>query len=304
MAEMQMPTIIETGKDRDNGWGGNAWGAGAGAFIGSMFGNGGFGGWGNARGAGQIGADVAIQNGIQNLGNQVQQGNLMNLQGQNQLQQGVSGAAADVTNGIYQNALSNLQGQNGIQMQIANSGAAITNGQSQQTIANLQGQNAQNVNMLQGFAGVGQQLCCLGGKLSQEIDQTGDQINASIQNGTVQGMRNTQQISDRLCQTNQNILNQGYENRLLGQNLASQLQGQHADLKAEIIKQGCQDREVMREIANQAVRDKLAEANAKIANLETRQALTDSNQSQTLYMMNRMEQLFQQYQNVPAAAGA
>ena len=272
----EMPTIIETGKNNDNGWGGNAWGAGAGAFIGSLFGNGGFGGWGYGnRGAGQIGADVALQTGLQNLSDQVHNNGLTSLQGDNGIQQAVSNAAAGVTGGIYQNALSNLQGQ-----------------------------NAQNVNMLQGFAGVGQQLCCLGGKLSQEVDQTGDLINASIQNGTVQGMRNTQQISDRLCQTNQNILNQGYENRLLGQNLASQLQGQHADLKAEIIKQGCQDRETMREIANQAVRDKLAEANAKIANLETRQALTDSNQSQTLYMMNRMEQLFQQYKATPVAAGA
>lgn len=99
-----MPTIVETGRNNDNGWGGNAWGAGAGAFIGSLFGNGGFGGWGwgNRGNAGQVGADVALQNGIQNLGNQIQQGNLMNLQGQNQLQQGISGAVAGVTGGIYQ----------------------------------------------------------------------------------------------------------------------------------------------------------------------------------------------------------
>lgn len=289
----EMPTIIETGKNNnDNGWGGNAWGAGAGAFIGSMFGNGGFGGWGGYRNAGQVGADVALQTGLQNLSDQVHNNGLTGLQSANGVQQAVANAA-----------MSNIQGQGATQRQVADTGFAIQGGQYQQTIANLQGQNQQNLAMVQGFAGVGQQLCCLGGKVSQEIDQTGDLINASIQNGTVQGMRNTQQISDRLCQTNQNILNQGYENRLLGQNLASQLQGQHADLKAEIIKQGCQDRETMREIANQAVRDKLAEANAKIANLETRQALTDSNQSQTLYMMNRMEQLFQQYKGT-AAAGA
>jgi hypothetical protein len=290
-----MPTIIETGKNNDNGWGGNAWGAGAGAFIGSMFGNGGFGGWGGYRNAGQVGADVALQTGLQNLSDQVHNNGLTSLQGDNGIQQAVSNAAAGVTNGIYQNALSNLQGQNGIQMQVANTGAALANGQSQQTISNLQGQNAQNVNTLQGFAGVGQQLCCLGGKLSQEIDQTGDLINASIQNGTVQGLRNTQQISDRLCQTNQNILNQGYETRLLGQNLASQLQNQHADLKATIIEQGCQDREVMREIANQQVRDKLAEAQAKIVQLETQNYVNQSNSQQTLYLINQLK---------PAAAAA
>lgn len=294
-----MPTIIETGKNNDNGWGGNAWGAGAGAFIGSLFGNGGFGGWGYGnRGAGQIGADVALQTGLQNLSDQVHNNGLTSLQGDNGIQQAVSNAAAGVTGGIYQNALSNLQGQGATQMQIANTGAAISGGMAQQTISNLQGQNAQNVNMLQGFAGVGQQLCCLGGKLSQEIDQTGDLINASIQNGTVQGMRNTQQISDRLCQTNQNILNQGYETRLLGQNLASQLQNQHADLKATIIEQGCQDREVMREIANQQVRDKLAEAQAKIVQLETQNYVNQSNSQQTLYLINQLKPA------ATAAAGA
>ena len=300
MSDMSMPTIIETGKNCENGncWGGNAWGAGAGAFIGSLFGNGGFGGWGGYRNAGQVGADVALQTGLQNLSDQVHNNGLTSLQGDNGIQQAVSNAAAGVTGGIYQNALSNLQGQNGIQMQVANTGAALANGQSQQTISNLQGQNAQNVNVLQGFAGVGQQLCCLGGKLSQEIDQTGDLINASIQHGTVQGMRNTQQISDRLCQTNQNILNQGYETRLLGQNLASQLQNQHADLKATIIEQGCQDREVMREIANQQVRDKLAEAQAKIVQLETQNYVNQSNSQQTLYLINQLKPA------ATAAAGA
>lgn len=286
-----MPTIVETGRNNDNGWGGNAWGAGAGAFIGSMFGNGGFGGWGwgNRGNAGQIGADVALQNGIQNLGNQIQQGNLMNLQGQNQLQQGISGAAAGVTGGIYQNALSNLQGQNGIQMQIANSGAAITNGQSQQTISNLQGQNQQNINMMQGFAGVGQQLCCLGGKLSQEIDQTGDLINASIQQGTIQGMQNTQQISERLCQTNQNILNQGYEGRLQNQSLAAQLASQHADLKATIQQENCQDRELMRQIADQQVRDKLNEVQNELAAQKAQNNLTNQLQNQTLYLIQQLK---------------
>ena len=297
----EMPTIIETGKNCDNGscgWGGNAWGAGAGAFIGSLFGNGGFGGWGGYRNAGQVGADVALQTGLQNLSDQVHNNGLTSLQGDNGIQQAVSNAAAGVTNGIYQNALSNLQGQGATQMQVANTGAAISGGMAQQTIANLQGQNQQNLAMVQGFAGVGQQLCCLGGKLSQEIDQTGDLINASIQHGTVQGMRNTQQISDRLCQTNQNILNQGYETRLLGQNLASQLQNQHADLKATIIEQGCQDREVMREIANQQVRDKLAEAQAKIVQLETQNYVNQSNSQQTLYLINQLKPA------ATAAAGA
>ena len=255
---METPTIIETNKD-NNGWGGNAWGAGVGGFIGSLFGNGGFGGWGwgGGRGAGQVGADVALGGAIQNVQNAVQANGLSQLQSANGIQQGVAGAAAGVTAGVTQNTIANLQG----------------------------------------FAGVGQQLCASTGRLSQDIDTTGDQITAAI------GV-NSQMMADRLCGLNQSVISQGYQGQLQTKDVLTQLQGQHADLKATIIEQGCQDRETMREIAAQAVRDKLAEANAKIANLETRQALTDSNQNQTLYMIDRINQLFQQYKTTSAAAGA
>ena len=247
-----MPTIIETGKDNGNGWGNGPWGAGVGAFIGSMFGNGGFGGWGWGNGgrAMQAGADVAMANQMEHVSDQIQQV-----------------------------AISNLQSANGTQMQIANTGNA-------QTVATMQAQN-----------GIQQSLCQLGGRLSGEIDANGDQITAAI------GV-NSQMMADRLCGLNQSVINQGYQNQLQTKDVLTQLQGQHADLKATIIEQGCQDRETMREIAAQAVRDKLAEANAKIANLETRQALTDSNQNQTLYMIDRINQLFQQYKTTAATAGA
>lgn len=247
---MDTPTIIETNKN-DNGWGGNAWGAGVGGFIGSLFGNGGFGwgGWGGNRGAGQVGADVAIANQMEHVSDQIQQGTVAGLQ------------AAGAT-----------------QLQIANSG------------------NAQTVAMLQGLNGVQQQTCCATGRLSQEIDTAGDQTVAAIN-------VNSQMMADRLCGLNQSVISQGYQGQLQTKDVLTQLQGQHADLKATIIEQGCQDRETMREIAAQAVRDKLAEANAKIANLETQQALTNSNQSQTLYMLDRINQLFQQYKTT-ASAGA
>ena len=280
MSDMSMPTIIETGKNCENGncWGGNAWGAGAGAFIGSLFGNGGWGGWGNGRNAGQVGADVALQTGLQNLSDQVHNNGLSLLQSANGVQQSVSGVAQGITGGIYQNALSNLQGQNSIQMQVANTGAGITAGMGQQTISNLQG-----------FAGVGQQICCATGRLSQEIDHAGDGITAAVTDSRIQSMQNAQLMADRLCATNQNITNQGYENRIQNQSLASQLQNQHADLKATIIEQGCQDRETMREIAAQAVRDKLAEAQAKIVQLETQNYVNQSNSQQTLYLINQLK---------------
>lgn len=289
---MDTPTIIETGKNCDNGncWGGNAWGAGAGAFIGSLFGNGGWGGWGNGRyGAGQVGADVALQTGLQNLSDQVHNNGLSGLQSANGVQQAVSSAAAGVTGGIYQNALSNLQGQNGIQMQVANTGAALSGGMAQQTISNLQGQNAQNVSMLQGFAGVGQQMCCSTGRLSQEIDAAGDGITAALTNSRIQDMQNAQLMSDRLCGLNQNVTNQGYEGRLQNQSLAAQLAAQHADLKATIQQENCQDRELMRQIADQQVRDKLVECQNELAAQKAQNNLTGQLQSQTLYLISQLK---------------
>lgn len=271
-----MPTIVETG-NRDNGWGGNAWGAGVGGFIGSMFGNGGFGGWGwgNRGNAGQVGADVSLQNGIQNLSNQAQQ-----------------------------NAIATMQASGQTQRQVADTGFAIQGGQYQQTIANLQGQNQQNLAMVQGFGGVGQQLCCLGKSIAQDIDQTGDQLNASIQQNTVQGMQNTRDIGDKLCMTNQNITNQGYQNQLQTKDVLAAMAAQHADIRALIQNENCQDRELIREVATQQVRDKLAETQAELAAQKAQGNLTNQLQNQTLYFMQQMQQLFEQYKGTTAAAGA
>ena len=270
----EMPTIIETGK-KDEGWGGNAWGAGVGGFIGSMFGNGGFGGWGYGnRGVapGQVGADVVLQNGIQNLSNQAQQ-----------------------------NGMSQLQAEGATQRQVADTGFAIQGGQYQQTIANLQGQNQQNLAMVQGFGNVGQQLCCLGKSIAQDIDQTGDQIAGAINQANIQGMQNTREVTNGLCNLNQNVTNQGYQNQLQTKDVLAAMAAQHADIRALIQNENCQDRELMREIATQGVRDKLAETQAELAAQKAQGNLTQQLQNQTLYFMQQMQQLFQQYKGATAA---
>ena len=154
----------------------------------------------------------------------------------------------------------------------------MTAGVTQNTIANLQG-----------FSGMGQQLCCSTGRLSQDIDTTGDQITAAI------GV-NSQMMADRLCGLNQSVINQGYQNQLQTKDVLTQLQGQHADLKATIIEQGCQDREVMREIAAQAVRDKLNECQNELAAQKAQNNLTAQLQNQTLYLISQLK--------TTAAAGA
>ena len=90
----------------------------------------------------------------------------------------------------------------------------------------------------------------------------------AINGVNVTSLQNTQQISNALCNVNQNITNQGYESRLLGQSLASQLASQHADLSRQIFEENCKDRELTREIATQALRDKLAESAYQIEKLK------------------------------------
>lgn len=247
----------------ETGFGGMGAGLGGligGLVLGSIWSGNGWGGWGGNGRAGQVGADVTLANGIQNLQNAVSQ------------------SAVDQAQGVGQLGLS-----------VANAAAGVTAGVTQNTIANLQG-----------FAGIGQNICCATGRLSQEIDQTGDQTVAAINQANIQGMQNTQLMADRLCATNQNITNQGYENRLQAQALASQLQAQHADLKATIQQENCADRELMRQIADQQTRDKLFESQNENAALKAQLNLTAQLQQQTLYLINQLKPA----ETTTAAAGA
>ena len=249
MAEMSLPTIMETG----GGFGGMGAGLGGlvgGLVLGSIWGGGwgGFGGYGN-RGAGQIGADVALQNGIQNVQNAVQQG-----------------------------AVAQAQGVGQLGMQMANVGAGVTQAVNGGTVANLQG-----------FSSLGQQICCSTGRLSQEIDAAGDQTMQAINAGTIQGINNAQRIEGGLANLGQAVTNQGYQNQLQTKDVLAALSQQHAALSAQISAENCADRELMREIAAQQVRDKLAEAQAKIVQLETQNYVQQSNSQQTLYLVDQLK---------------
>lgn len=238
----------------ETGFGGMGAGLGGligGLVLGSIWSGNGWGGWGGNRGfgVGQVGADVTLANGIQNLQNAVNQG------------------AVDQAQGVGQLGLA-----------IANTGAGVTAGITQNTIAGLQGQNA-----------LQQQMCCCCKELGRDIDAAGDQATAAINQATIQGMQNTQLMADRVNGVQQSVVNRGYEAQLQAQQLASQLQMQHADLKAAIIDQGCQDRALMREIADEQVRVKLGEAQAKIIQLETQNYVNQSNSQQTLYLINQLK---------------
>ena len=220
-----------------NGFGGLGNGAGMGAgfigglVLGSLWNGNGFGGWGGrGMGQGQVGADVSLANAVEHVSDQVTQGNI-----------------------------SQLQSSNALGMQIANAAAGVT-----------AGINANTVTGLQSTAAISDKICCCCNNLTREIDNTGDQTVAAINNA------------------NMNILSQGYESRLQGQALAAQLASQHADLSRQIFEENCRDRELQREIAAQAVRDKLVEEQAKNAALMAQINLTNQLTAQTAYLIDRL----------------
>ena len=241
---VHLPTIVEG----NQGFGGMGLGAGfiGGLVLGSIWNGNGFGGWGGNRA--QAGADLAIQSGIQNLNNQVQNAALSQLQ-----------SAAGITAGINANTVSQLQSQNAMQ----------------------------------------QQMCCCCNNLSREIDATGDGISAELTNSRIQDMQNTQQISNGLANLGQAITNQGYQNQLQTKDVLAALSQQHAALSAQIAQENCADRELMREIQSQAIRDKLAECQNQNAALTAQINLSNQLQSQTLYLISQLKPI-----TTTAAAGA
>lgn len=221
------------------GMGAAGWmGALGGLILGSMWGGNGWGGFGGGRNLGQGVADVTIQTGLQNLQNAVNQG-----------------------------AVAQAQGVGAIGMEIANSGANTVAAVNAQTIAGLQGQNATQ-----------QQICCAAGRLSQEIDQTGDLLTATLNQNNITNLQGMANIAEKLGEINNNITRQGLENQLRSQQLSAENERQH-----------CQDRELMRQIATEQMAAKLNEAQAKIVQLETQNYVNQSNSQQTLYLINQLK---------------
>ena len=151
----------------------------------------------------------------------------------------------------------------GISNQITHANDAATQG----TIASLQ-----NANSTQQFVG-----------------SKTDALMGAIATANVNTNQTLQNISDKLCCINNNITAQSGQTRELAQGIAMQLQQQHADLKATIIDQGCQDRALMKEIQTQAIRDKLDEVQTQNAALQNQINLTNQLTSQTAYLVQQLK---------------
>ena len=179
-------------------------------------------------------------------------------------------------------------GQIGADVALSNSIQHVSDQVNQGTISQLQSANTlQNTISQNTIAGM-QSANALGDKvggatfgLAQQIDRTGDQTVATI-NAT------TQNLADRLCAINNNITTQGFENRLQGQALAAQLASQHADLSRQIFEENCKDRELVREVQTQNLRDQLAQTQATNAALNAQINLTNQLTAQTAYLVNRL----------------
>ncbi len=121
------------------------------------------------------------------------------------------------------------------------------------------------------------------------LNSTGDAITGAINQGTITGLQSTANIAEKLCGINNNITTQGYESRLMGQELTAQVSAGQANLSRQIFEEGCKSRELQREIAAQEIRDKLAEAQAKNAALEAQINLQGQLQAQTLYLISQLK---------------
>ena len=80
-------------------------------------------------------------------------------------------------------------------------------------------------------------------------------------------------LAQAIAGVNQNITNQGYENRLSQQQLALQLTQQHNELLKAIDREGCANRELQRQIQTEYIAGALADVKSKVNILEQTQSI-------------------------------
>lgn len=211
--------------------GNSGWGGTAlGAGFGGLIGSwlgNGFGGFGGANRAG-VGYDTGAINGIQ--------GQLNNLSGQ------VANADRDLLMQTSQQNqfIGNLVNGTGdaIVGAVNTASGNIQHGIYDNTINQVRSQGESNLAMCQGFGAV----------------------NAGIAGATAG-------IQSSLCNINNNITSQNYENRLQAQQLASQQQNCCCQILQKIEQEGCANRELQRQIQTEAIQSALADAKAQNASL-------------------------------------
>jgi len=126
-------------------------------------------------------------------------------------------------------------------------------------------------------------------QLGLQMANTSADVTGAINQGTISQLQSNANLSEKLCCINNNITTQGYESRLQAQALAAQLQNQHAELSAQIFRENCEDRALMRDIQAQAVRDQLVQSQAQNAALVAQINLTNQLTQQTAYLIDQLK---------------
>lgn len=139
-----------------------------------------------------------------------------------------------VTNGVAnQQAVSNASQY--VTEAVNSNGRDTTQAINNGTIANVQGQGDTKLTIAGLGANLSQALMGLGANLAQAI-----------------------------AGVNENITKQGYEARLSQQQLALQLTEQHNELLKAVGREGCANRELMRQIQTEAIAGALADAKSQV----------------------------------------
>ena len=139
-----------------------------------------------------------------------------------------------VTNGVgTQQAVSNASQY--VTEAVNSNGRDTTQAINNGTIANVQGQGDTKLTIAGLGANLSQALMGLGANLAQAI-----------------------------AGVNENITKQGYEARLSQQQLALQLTEQHNELLKAVDREGCANRELMRQIQTEAIAGALADAKSQV----------------------------------------
>lgn len=136
---------------------------------------------------------------------------------------------------------------------INSTGDAVVSGLNQNTISAIQSANATNLAMCQGFGG----------------------INSALNSG--------------FGTLNLTVAEQNAQNRLQAQELASQQQACCCQVLRAIETEGCQNRELQREIQTQNIRDQLAASQAENAALKAQLFQTNAMAQQTAAIINALK---------------
>ncbi len=138
-----------------------------------------------------------------------------------------------------------------------------------------------------------QQTCNTNMNLVNAVTNAHNSINNTLNQNNLANTQGFAGVQSALCQgfsgVNSNVTSQGYESRIATNQLASQMASCCCELKQEVQRQGCLDRELQRQIHTENIQSQLCDAKAKIASLEAQNAFTASQNAQTAYLISQLK---------------